>query len=146
MNGVNRLALYSWGQDPDFRPSCRLQTSDQVRSLRDNTIVQSAFKALYTVQPNIAIPLYNPHGHVIVQPIWFPTTVQSAIKALDTAQPNTAMYCTTPMVASIVQPIGPLHCTNQMQPTSVQGSTVTPLYSHYGFPRHTAGHCGLGFI
>ena len=62
MKGVNRLALYSWGQDPDFRPSCRLQTSDQVRSLRDNTIVQSAFKALYTVQPNIAIPLYNPNA------------------------------------------------------------------------------------
>ena len=104
---MNRLALYSWVQDPDFRPSCRLQTSDQVRSLRDNTIVQSAFKAIYTVQPNIAIPLYNPNAHVIVQPIWLPTTVQSAIEALDTAQPDTAMYCITPMVASIVQPIGP---------------------------------------
>ena len=121
MNGVNRLALYSWGQDPDFRPSCRLQTSDQVRSLRDNTIVQSAFKALVTVQPNTAIPLYNPHGHVIVQPIWLPTTVQSAIKALDTAQPNTAMYCTTPMVTSIVQPIWP--------PTLYQPSTAIPLYN-----------------
>ena len=128
---MNRLALSSWGQDQDFRPSCRLHTSDQVRSLWDNTGIQG---------PRYCTTKYS---HTTVQPPWSRHCTANMVSHTCTVGYQVPQYCKTKNSHLLYNPNGHVHCIANMASytvptkyshTSVQGSRVTPLYSRYGPP------------